>query len=99
MYARDNEINTFYSPKSDADLDAPIIDVGHFVLEVEIDTKLDPKGDPVSSDSNNLVSLRKHHRSILEHIQYRLGDGPGDVTKIYAIQNNWTMKVEDTIRG
>ena len=93
VYTRDNEIDTFYSTKSDA----PTIDVGHFVLEVVIDTKIDPKGDPVFGDSNNLESLRKHHRSILEHIQYRLGDGPGDVTKPYAIENNWTMKVEDTI--
>ena len=81
----------FYSTKSDA----PIVDVGHFVLEVEIDIKIDPKGDPVSNNSNNLVSLRNHHRSILEHIQYRLG--VGDVTKpYYAIQNSWTMKAEDT---
>jgi hypothetical protein len=91
VYTRDNEIDTFYSTKSDA----PIVDVGHFLLEVEIDAKIDPKGDPVSSDSNNLDSLRKHHRSILEHIHYRLG--AGDVTKAYALENSWTMKVEDTV--
>ena len=91
VYTRDNEIDTFYSTKSDA----PLVDVGHFLLEVEIDAEIDPKGDPVSSDSNNLDSLRKHHRSILEHIQYRLG--AGDITQPYAIENSWTMKVEDTI--
>jgi hypothetical protein len=92
VYTRDNEIDTFYSTKSDA----PIVDVGRFLLEVEIDVKIDPKGDPVSSDSNNLDSLRKHHRSILEHIQYRLG--AGKKTKPYAIvENTWTMKAEDTI--
>ena len=93
VYTRDDEKDTFYSTKSDA----PLVDVGHFLLEVEIKAEIDPKGDPVSSDSNNLDSLRKHHRSILEHIQYRLGDGLGDVTKLYAIENSWTMKVEDTI--
>ena len=93
VYTRDNEEDTFYSTKSDA----PLVDVGHFVLEVQIDVKIDPKGDPVSSDSNNLDSLRKHHRSILEHIQYRLGNGPGEVTNLYAIENSWTMKVDDTI--
>ena len=91
VYTRDNEIDTFYSTKSDA----PIVDVGHFLLEVEIDVEIDPKGDPVSNDSNNLDSLRKHHLSILEHIYYRLG--AGDVTRRYAIGNSWTMKVEDTI--
>ena len=91
VYTRDKDIDTFYSTKSDA----PLVDVGHFLLEVEIDAKIDPKGDPVCSDSNNLVSLRRHHRSILEHIQYRLGDT--DVTRQYVIENNWTMKVEDTI--
>ena len=91
VYTRDDEIDTFYSTKSDA----PLVDVGHYLLEVEIDAEIDPKGDPVSRDSNNLESLRKHHRSILEHIQYRLG--AGDVTKPYAIENSWTMKVEDTI--
>ena len=91
VYTRDNEEDTFYSTKSDA----PLVDVGHFVLEVEIDAKIDAKGDPVSSDSNNLDSLRKHHQSIIEHIQYRLG--AGDVTQPYAIENSWTMKVEDTI--
>ena len=91
VYTRDNEIDTFYSTKSDA----PLVDVGHFLLEVEIDAKIDSKGDPVSSDSNNLDSLREHHRSILEHIQYRLG--AADVTKSYTIENSWTMKAEDTI--
>ena len=87
VYTQDDEIDTFYSTKSDS----PIVDIGHFILEVEIDVKIDPKGDPVYS--NNLDSLRKHHRSILEHIYYRLGD----VTLPYAIDNRWTMKVEDTI--
>ena len=91
VYTRDNEEDTFYSTKSDA----PFVDVGHFVLEVEIDGKFDPKGDPVSNDSDNLDSLRKHHRSILEHIQYRLG--AGNVTQPYAIENSWTLKVEDSI--
>ena len=91
VYTRDNKIDTLYSTKSDA----PIVDAGHFLLEVEIDVKIDPEGDPVSSDSNNLDSLRNHHRSILEHIQYRLG--AGNVTELYAIENSWTMKVEDTI--
>ena len=91
VYTRDDEIDTFYSTKSDA----PFVDVGHFLLEVEIDAKIDPKGDPVSSDSNNLDSLRKHHQSILEHIQYRLG--AADVTKPYTIENSWTMKAEDTV--
>ena len=86
VYTRDDEVETFYSTKSDA----PLVDIGHFILEVEIEAKIDSKGDPVCSDSNNLDSLRKHHRSILEHIQYRLG--AGDVTKAYAIENNWTMK-------
>ena len=91
VYTRNDEVETFYSTKSDA----PLVDVGHFILEVEIDTKIDFKGDPVCSESNNLDSLRKHHRSILEHIQCRLG--AGDVTKTYAIENSWTMKAEDTI--
>ena len=34
--------------------DAPLVDVGHFLLEVEIDAKIDPEGDPVSSDTINL---------------------------------------------
>jgi hypothetical protein len=90
-HTRDNEINTFYSTKSDA----PFVDVGHFLLEAEIDVEIDPKGDPVSSaDHNNLDSLRKHHRSILEHIHYQLG--AGDIIKPYTIENSWTMKVEDT---
>ena len=90
VYTRDNEGDIFYSTKSDA----PIVDVGHFLLEVEIDVEIDPKGDPVSNDSNNLDSLQKHHQLILEHIHYRLG--VGDVP-CYAIENSWTMKVEDTI--
>ena len=91
VYTRDNEEDIFYSTKSDA----PLIGVGHFLLEVEIDAEIDPKGDPVSSDSNILYLLRRHHRSILEQIQYRLG--AGDVTDPYVIENSWTMKVEDTI--
>ena len=91
IFTRDNGLDTFYSTKSNA----PLVDVGHFLLEVEIDTEIDSKGDPVWSDTNNLDSLRKHHWSILEHIQYRLG--AGDVTKTYAIQNSWTMKADDTI--
>ena len=89
VYTREKEIDTFYSTK----LDAPHVDVAHFLLEVEIDAKIDPIGDPVCSDSKNLDSLRKHHQSILEHIHYRLGatDEP------YAIENRWTMKAEDTI--
>ena len=91
VYTRDNEIDTIYSTKSDA----PLVDVGHLLLEVEIDVEIDPKGDPVSSDSNNLDSLRKHHRSILEHIQYRLG--ATNVTQPFTIENSWTMKAEDTV--
>ena len=91
VYTRDDEVETIYSTKSDA----PLVDVGHFILEVEIDTKIDSKSDPVCSDSSNLDSLRKHHQSILEHIQYRLG--AANVTKPYAIKNSWTMKAEDTI--
>ena len=92
VYTRDNEIDTFYSTKSDA----PFVDVGHLLLEVEIDAKIDPKGDPVFSDSNILDLLREHHRSILELIQYRLGAGDV-VTKPYAIENRWIMKVKDTM--
>ena len=91
VYTRDNEIDTFYSTKSHA----PRVDIGHVLLEVEIDAKIDPKCDPVYKDSNNLDSLRKHHRLILEHVHYRLG--AGDVTEPYAIENSWTMKVEDTV--
>ena len=90
VYTRDDGNDTLYSTK----LDAPLVDVGHFILEVEVDAEIDSKGDPVCSDSNILSSLREHHQSILEHIQYRLA---GDVTKICAIKNSWTMKVEDTI--
>ena len=67
------------------------------LLKLKMTPKLIPKGDPVSSDSNILDSLRKHRWSILEHIQYRLGLGAADVTKTYAIKNSWTMKTEDTI--
>ena len=92
VYTRDNEIDTFYSTKSDA----PYVDVGHSLLEVEIDDEIvDPKGDPVCSDNNILVSLRYHHQSILENIQYRLG--AANVTKTYAINNRWTMKVDQTV--
>ena len=62
---------------------------------MEINTEIDSKGDPVCSDSNILNSLREHHQSILEHIQYRVG--VGDITKTYAIEISWTMKAEDTI--
>ena len=92
VYTRDKGIDTFYSTKSDA----PIFDIGHFLLEVEIGDNIDPKGDPVSSDSNILDSLRNHHRSILEHIQYRVGAGD-IVSKLYAIENSWTMKADDTV--
>jgi hypothetical protein len=71
--------------------------MGQLLREVEIDIEFDPKVDPVSSNSNNRDSLRKHHRSILEAIQYRLGDGSGGVSKLYVIENNWTMKAEDTV--
>ena len=91
VYTRDNEVDTFYSTKSDA----PLIDVGHHLFEVEIEAKIDPKDDPVCSDGNNLNLLREHHRSIIEHIQYRLQ--AGDITKTYAIENSWTMKAENTI--
>ena len=91
VYSRDNEVDTFYSTKSHA----PLVDIGHRLLEVEIDAKFDPKGDPVYKDGNHLASLRKHHQLILEHIHYRLG--AGDVTEPYAIENTWTMKVEDTV--
>ena len=91
VYTRDNGIDTFYSTKPDA----PFIDVGHSLREVEIDVEIDPEQDTVASDSNNLDSLRKHHQSILEQIQYRLG--ATDVSELYAIENGWTMKVRDTI--
>ena len=91
VYTQDNHTDILYSTKSDA----PLVDVAHFIHEVEIDAKIDPKGDPVCSDSNTLNSLRKHHRSILEHIQYRLR--AGNVTKTYTIENSWTMKPRDTI--
>ena len=90
VYTRNDEVEAIYSTKSDA----PLVDVGHFLLKVEIDSKIDSKGDPVCSDSNYLNSLRRHHRSILDHIQHRLG--AGDVAKRYAIKNSWTMRAEDT---
>ena len=91
VYNRDDNVETLYSTKSDA----PLVDVGHHLLEVEIDAKIDAKGDSVCSDSNILNSLREHHRSILEHIHDRLG--AGDVAKTYSIENRWTMKAQDTI--
>ena len=91
VYTRDDKGETFYSTKSDA----PLVDVGHHLLEVEIDAKIDYKGDPVCSERNILESLREHHRLILEHIHYRLG--AARVTETYAIENSWTMKVENTI--
>ena len=91
VYTRDDETDTFYSTKSDA----PLVDVDHFILEVEIDAKIDFKSDPVLSNGDSLNSLRYHHRSILELIQYRLG--AGDVTETCAIENSWTMKAEDTV--
>ena len=57
---------------------------------MEIDAKIDPKGDPVISNWFILNSLREHHRSILEHIQYR-----AEITRRYAIYTSWTMKVEN----
>ena len=48
VYTRDDGIDTFYSTKSDAPA-APLVDVGHFILEVEIDAKIDSKGDPVAA--------------------------------------------------
>ena len=87
VYTQNNKMDTFYSIKSDA----PFVDVGH-LLKVEIDAELDPRGDPVSSYYQD--SLRKHHQSILEHVQYRLG--AGDVDESYnAIEISWTMKAED----
>jgi hypothetical protein len=56
VYTRDNEMDTFYSTESDA----PLVDVGHFLLEVKIDAKIDFKGDPVS---NNLDSI--HFENII----------------------------------
>ncbi|KAF8805288.1 hypothetical protein BYT27DRAFT_7193008, partial [Phlegmacium glaucopus] len=91
VYTRDNEIDIFYSTNSNA----PLVDVGHLLLEVEIDPIFDPKADPVCSDSNNVDSLREHHQSILEHIQYRLGTA--DENNRYTIPNSWTMDAEDTI--
>ena len=92
IYIRDDEGDFLWSTKSDA----PHVDVGHFLLEVEIGDEINPKGDPVFSNSNNLDALRNHHWTIIEHIRYRLGAGDA-VTKAYAIENSWTMKLEDTI--
>ena len=91
VYTRDKEVETFYSTKSDA----PLVDAGHHLLEVEIEAKIDPKDNPVCSDGKNLDSLREHHRSILEHIQYRAE--ACNTTETYAIENHWTMKAEDTV--
>ena len=91
IYTRVNGEDTFYSTK----LDAPTVDVGHFLLEVEIVAKIDPNGDPVAKDKNNRDSLREHHQSILEHIQHRLRNGSGDANKQYIIRNSWTMNVGD----
>ena len=94
VYTQDNEIDTFYSTKSDA----PIVDVGRFILEVEIGVEIDPRGDPVCSNNINLDSLRKHHQSILEHIQYQVYRlEAADVTKSYTIETSWTVGAEDTI--
>ena len=91
VYTRDNGRDTFYSTKSDA------LNVGHFLLEVEINVQVDPKDDPVlSNDSDIMNSLRKHHQSILEHIHYRLGAG-NETRPYYVIENSWTMKADDTI--
>ena len=92
IYTQVNGTDTFYSTKPDT----PLVDIGHSLLEVEIDDKIDPKHDPVSSNSNNVDSLRKHHRSILEMFHYRLGLGVA-IPTLYVIENMWTMKVEDTI--
>ena len=92
VYTRDNEIDTFYSTKSDA----PLFDVGQFLQarEVEIDVEIVSEQDTVASDSKILDSLRKHHQSILENIQYR---SRSTISEPYFIENRWTMKVEDTI--
>ena len=89
VYTRDKGEDTFYSTKSDA----PLVDVRHLLLEVEIDAKINPIFDPVFSDSDNLASLQRHYRSILEHIQYRVG--AGDLTKL---EISWNMKVEDVLQ-
>ena len=54
VYTRDDSNDTLYSTKSDA----PLVDVGNFILEVEIDAKINSKGDPVCGNSNILSSLR-----------------------------------------
>ena len=89
VYTRVNNKDVLYS----TNIDTPLIDNGNTALEVKIDRKMDFKIDPVFHYSNILESLRKHHRSILENFQYRLG--AGDVTTL-AIENNWTMAVQDT---
>ena len=88
VYTRDDEVETFYSTKSDA----PLYDVGRFLLE--IDAKIDPKRDSVTSDWFILNSLREHHRSILKHIQDR-----AEITRTYAIYTSWTMKVENAMEN
>ena len=93
VYTRNDEKDAFYSTKSDA----PQVDVGHHLLEVEIDTEIvDFTGDPVCSDMNIRDSLQKHHRSILEQIWYQLG-AANATRRTYAIENRWTMNVDDTI--
>jgi hypothetical protein len=89
IYTRVNEKDTLYSKS----WDAPFIDSA---LEVKFDLKMDFKDDPVFRYGNNnlLDLLRKHHRSILENFQYRLG--AGNITTPYAIENNWTMAVTGT---
>ncbi|KAF8805292.1 hypothetical protein BYT27DRAFT_6672650 [Phlegmacium glaucopus] len=64
-------------------------------LKWKLTPKLIPKATQYLADGNNMDSLRNHHRSILEHIQYRLG--AADVSKACTIENSWTMKAEDTI--
>ena len=89
VYTRYKGVDTFFSTKSDAPAD-----VGHHLLEVEIGAEIDSKDDPVCGDGKNLASLREHHRSILEHIQYRLATG--NISETYALENHWTMNAEDT---
>ena len=40
VYTRDDEVETFILTKSDA----PLVDIGHFIPEVEIGAKIDCKG-------------------------------------------------------
>ena len=57
VYTRDNEEETFYSTKSDA----PLVDVGHFILQVEIDAKIDSKGDlPCFTAFQDMVTQSIH---------------------------------------